>query len=50
MATILIAGKLVAGAIFLGLVASIKTPKTGTKTINDYRENPEVLDEVLKSR
>lgn len=50
MATLFIAGKLVAGAVFLGLVASIKTPKAETKTINDYRENPEVLNEVLKSR
>lgn len=48
MATVLIAGKAIAGLIGLCLVASIKTNKEA-QTVKDYRKNPEVLDEVLKT-
>lgn len=48
MATVLIAGKAIAGLIGLCLVASIKTSKEA-QTVEDYRKNPEVLDEVLKT-
>lgn len=49
MATVLIAGKVVFGLVAFGLVTSIKTHKSTTKIVTDYRENPEVLDEVLRS-
>ncbi len=48
MATVLIAGKAIAGLIGLCLVASIKASKE-TQTVEDYRKNPEVLNEVLKT-
>jgi hypothetical protein len=49
MATVLIAGKAIAGLIGLCLVASIKATSKETQTVEDYRKNPEVLDEVLKT-
>lgn len=49
LAIALIAGKVITGLSLLVAIGSVKTKKTTEGIIIDYREHPEVLDEILSA-
>lgn len=46
MATLFIIGKIFGGVAMLVLASSVKTSKTESSIVIDYREHPEVLNEI----